>query len=76
MSNIKGYRELNEDEIKLINEAKELAENVGDFISKLHIHHNQTANMAIDMRWVDIAQTALQKGFMFLVRSIARPESF
>ena len=30
----------------------------------------------IDKRWLAIAKTDLQKGFMALVRSIAKPETF
>jgi hypothetical protein len=29
-----------------------------------------------DQRWVAIAKTDLQKGFMALVRAVAQPESF
>ncbi len=48
---IKGYRDLTQDEIDLM-------------------------NASIDKRWLIIAKTDLQKGFMSLIRSIAKPETF
>jgi hypothetical protein len=73
---IKGYRDLSQDEIDLMNEVKELAAKVGELTEKLLTVSNQTAGNTIDMRWVNIGKTDLQKGFMSLVRSIAKPESF
>lgn len=73
---IKGYRELTEDEINLMNEAKELAEKVGKFIGKLEATNAQTGGFCLDMRWVSIGKTDLQKGFMSLIRGIARPSTF
>ena len=68
---IKGYRDLSIEEIDDMNASKELAEKVGDFIKKMA---QERPN--IDKRWLAIAQTDLQKGFMALVRSIAKPETF
>ena len=73
---IKGYRDLTQDEINLMNEAKDLAEQVGKFIKKLEVTNMQTGNHAIDMRWVAIGRTDLQKGFMSLIRGIAQPTTF
>lgn len=73
---IKGYRDLTEDEILLMNEAKELAEKCRVFIEKLGDTNAVTSNHSIDMRWLSIGKTDLQKGFMAVVRSIARPETF
>ena len=67
---IKGYRDLSQDEIDLMNEGKELAEKVGEFVAKVKNAPN------VDHRWIAIGQTNLQQGFMALIRSIARPESF
>ncbi|QCW18560.1 hypothetical protein SEPL_510 [Salmonella phage SE_PL] len=67
---IKGYRELTEDEIKNMNDVKELAAQVGELIERL----GDTPD--IDRRWLNIAKTDLQKGFMSAVRSIAKPDSF
>lgn len=67
---IKGYRELSQQEIDLMNEGKALSEQVGAFIEKLR---NEPST---DKRWVSIGQTDLQKGFMAAIRSIAQPTTF
>ncbi len=67
---IKGYRDLSADEIALMNEAKELAETVGALADKIAAHGNP------DPRWFAIGRTDLQKGFMGLIRSIAKPTTF
>lgn len=67
---IKGFRDLSQDEINLMNEAKELASKVGELVERLAVTEG------IDGRWLAIAKTDLQKGFMSLVRSIAQPTSF
>lgn len=67
---IKGYRDLSEDEIALMNEGKSLAEQVGAFIDKLQ------GNPNIDGRWVSIGKTHLQQGFMAAIRGIAQPTTF
>ena len=67
---IKGYRDLSQAEIDLINEAKNMAEQVGCFVEKLY--YAQVA----DPRWVSIARTDLQTGFMAVIRSIAKPTTF
>jgi len=67
---ITGYRDLSQAEIDGMNESKQLAQQVGQFIEKLQ------AIPSIDKRWLSIATTDLQKGFMSLVRAIAQPTTF
>jgi len=67
---IKGYRDLTEAEINAMNAVKTAAEGVGKIIEDLE----NTPDL--DQRWVSIAKTDLQKGFMAAVRSIARPTTF
>lgn len=67
---IKGYRDLSQEEIDLMNEAKELAERVKVLTDKLMISGET------DKRWVSIGVTDLQKGFMCLIRGIAQPTTF
>jgi len=67
---IKGYRDLSQEEIDLMNEGKELAEKVGDFIAKLE------AVESTDKRAVALGKTNLQQGFMWAIRSVAQPTSF
>lgn len=67
---ITGYRDLTEAEIALMNEGKALAEQVRLFTDKVK------ATPEIDGRWLSIGVTDLQKGFMAVVRAIARPTTF
>ena len=67
---IKGYRDLTAKEIALMNETKNLAEQVGALVEKVG------ATPGIDVRWVSIGKTDLQKGFMALIRGIAQPTTF
>ncbi len=67
---IKGYRDLSEVEIGAMNDCKQIAIQVGILVDKV-------ANMdSVDGRWVAIGRTDLQKGFMALIRAIAKPETF
>ena len=67
---IKGYRDLSQEEIDLMNEAKSLAVQVGDLVAKIQ------ATPITDKRWASIGQTDLQKGFMSLIRAVAQPTTF
>ena len=67
---IKGYRDLSQEEIDMMNEAKELAEKVKVLTDKL------MTSSETDKRWVSIGVTDLQKGFMSIIRGIAKPTTF
>ena len=67
---IKGYRELTQEEINLMNEVKQKGVELGDLFEKLEKIEN------IDKRWLSIGKTDLQKGLMATKRAIARPEFF
>lgn len=67
---IKGYRDLSQVEIDLMNEGKALAEKVGEFVGKL------AADPSTDKRWVAIGRTDAQTAFMALIRSVAQPTTF
>lgn len=73
---IKGYRDLSEEEIALMNEAKELAEKVGELVTKLDTFGVVPTTEGIDKRWLSIGKTHLQQGFMAVIRSIAKPTTF
>ena len=74
---IKGYRDLTQDEIDLMNEGKALAEQCGAFIDKLmKAEFAKTSDQEPDKRWAAIGRTHLQEGFMAAIRSIAKPTSF
>jgi hypothetical protein len=65
-----GYRQLSPNEAELINDIKRDGEKVGLTITALE------SDSSIDQRWLAIAKTDLQKGFMALVRAVAQPTSF
>lgn len=67
---IKGYRDLSQEEIDLMNEGKELAEKCRAFISKLE------AINSTDKRDVALGKTNLQQGFMWAIRGVAKPTTF
>lgn len=73
---INGYRELNQDEIDLMNKIKAAGEQLGALVTELECMNADTGGHAIDRRWVAIGKTDLQTGIMALVRSVAQPTTF
>ena len=67
---IKGYRELSQEEIDLMNEIKTKGVELGELVAKLR------SVDGVDQRWVSLGATDLQTGLMALTRSVARPEFF
>jgi hypothetical protein len=67
---IKGYRDLTQNEIASMNKCKDMAVQVGLLCDAVE------TIPGVDKRWVAIGKTDLQKGFMALIRGIARPETF
>ena len=67
---IEGYRELDQNEIDVMNQIKNTAKLVGGLIDDLN------AEGSLDPRWLAIGKTDLQKGFMALTRAVAKPEFF
>lgn len=67
---IEGYRELNAEEIALMNAIKIAGNSMELVINKLK------DTDGIDQRWVSIGMTDLQKGLMALTRAVAKPITF
>jgi len=67
---ISGYRELNQEEIDLMNEIKQMGVQLGELVEKLRV------TAGLDQRWVSIGSTDMQTGLMALTRSVAQPTSF
>ncbi len=67
---IKGYRSFSQEEFDLIHEGNALAEQCGRYIDKL-LELEST-----DKRSVELGKNNLQQGFMWTIRSIAKPEIF
>ena len=77
---ISGYRELTQEEIDLMNEIKAKEQEVLALHRRIHaliqISPSLNAiNAAESFRWAAIAKTDFQRGFMALVRAVARPGS-
>ncbi len=85
---IKGYRDLSQEEIDLMNEIKEHAEKTKELISKVSkmrehdsmyigVENALSKNQISESnRSLAIAKTKLQTGFMWFVRAVALPDSF
>ena len=67
---IKGYRDLSQEGIDLMNEGKALAEQCGAYLEKL------MGNEGTDKRAVALGKTNLQQGFMWAIRGVAQPTTF
>ena len=67
---IKGYRDLSQEEIDLMNEIKVHAESIRELVEQVQ------AYPGIDPRWAAMGKSDLQKGFMFLTRAVAQPTTF
>lgn len=67
---IKGYRELNADEIALMNEIKTKGAEMGELIEKLK------AMPGLDQRWIALGATNFQIGLMSITRGVAQPTFF
>jgi hypothetical protein len=82
---IKGYRELNQSEIDLMNRIKAKGEELQGLLDVCRSdddiegkNGDELHDAALDeaSRWRAIAKTHLQQGLMALVRSVAKPEFF
>lgn len=76
---IKGYRDLSPEEVALMNEVKEHAEKTRLLVERVALLPGGDIIQPICTdpdRACAIARTELQSGFMWLIRSIARPTTF
>lgn len=67
---IKGYRELDQTEINLMNQIKQKGIELGELVESLRVTEG------VDQRWVSIGATDFQTGLMALTRSVAQPTFF
>ncbi len=82
---IRGYRDLTQDEIDLINEAKELeaqclslAYRIFKHIAKQELGGAEERRQSLNAqanRWAHIGRTDIETGFMALTRAVAQPQS-
>lgn len=77
---ISGYRDLNQEEIDLMNEIKQHAELTRDLVTRVEqylLTQPEThPTVTLPLRWMAEGRTDLQKGYMCLVRSVAQPGMF
>lgn len=64
---ISGYRELSQEEINTMNDCKQLEATLASLTKRVK------ALPEVDQRAAALAVTNFQQGFMWLVRSIAKP---
>ena len=71
---ITGYRDLQQDEIDLMNYIKEAEIQLAEVWQHvIWSSGDDTIAVTVDMRWANVAKTHFQEGFSALVRSIAKP---
>lgn len=86
---IKGYRDLSQEEIDMMNRVKELGSQFEKLIQDVSDHlrgqynaslHNRDEIIRIANaepgRWLAIGKTDIQTGTMAIIRAIAQPDSF
>lgn len=88
---IKGYRDLSQEEIDLMNRLKEAGQVVSVLLELVKIHVEEQRQLAIDCgnvaeinrldetepeKWLATAKTDMQTGLMAAIRAVAQPETF
>jgi len=67
---IQGYKELDQETIDMMNAVKLQANATGAVLDSLE------ATGKLSGRWLSIARTQLQQGFMAATRAVAKPDFF
>ena len=79
---IKGYRELSQDEIDLMNRIKEQGVALGALVEDLRVRQfdqdraSPTEASADPHAWINAGEMDLKRGLMALTRAVAKPEFF
>lgn len=82
---ISGYRELNQEEIDLMNEIKALGPQLEAVCNKIQAYYENKLDETAEgvpedvfeaLDWKSEGVRELQKGLMFLTRAVARPTFF
>ena len=68
---ISGYRDLSQGEIDAINDIKQAEKILGQLWNQITEEYSADS---VDARWMSIAKTHFEQGFMAFCRAIARPE--
>ena len=86
---IRGYRDLSQEEINLMNEIKLQGEVLQKLCNKIDEHQTQQCQKAYNdqdemkrivdaevPKWLHKGKESIQEGIMFLVRAVAQPTTF
>lgn len=85
---IKGYRELSQEEVDLMNEIKNLGDQLEKITDKVDFHicnqRNTVENIEAEDRldfadpemWAHEAKKSMKQGLMYLTRAVAQPTTF
>lgn len=66
---IQGYRDLTEKEINTVNDIKDLEREFSDLWKNI----KDSSILQADPRWLAVAKTNIQQGFMALTRAVTKP---
>ena len=69
---IKGYKELSQEQIDMMNKIKEQGIVLGELVEEIQA----SSHLSPDLRWVAIGKTDLQQGLMALTRAVTVPDFF
>lgn len=67
---VAGYRDQSDENVNLVNHFKEVEERL---LRDIDAMRDSAADPRFDQRWLSIAQTQLQQGFMALNRAVFQP---
>lgn len=67
---IKGYKDLSQDQINLMNKVKQKGIELGELIQSLRLSED------VDSAWILIGETQLKQGLMAITRAITKPDFF
>jgi hypothetical protein len=68
---IKGYRQLTDIETAKINKLKDLEQGLANMLTQMG---GELSGYPHSQRWLSLARTHLETGFMFAVKAVTRPE--
>lgn len=69
---IKGYTPLSPETVDFINEVKAAENTIADLVARIEAKAQLDSSFDAG-RWVALARTQLETGFMFAVKALARP---
>lgn len=73
MAELTGYRDLDHTEASQINQIKMAENQLATMVTELEARAKLSPDPIAAGRWAALARTHLEMGFMFLVKSVARP---